>query len=254
MQMRIRVTLFIGATLTLILAAGFFFQMPWAISIWPWPDGRLSYTFVASMQAAIAAAMLWIAFSGEIGAMAAGALNLSVMMAGLSISLLWAFIQGNQPSLLIYALGCFLFALFNIGLFVRIRQTPLQDTRLLPQPVRISFMIFILALVAVGTALVFQIPNVMPWPLKPDTSVVFGWMFLGDAFYFLYALIYPRWHNAKAPLWSFLAYDLVLIGPFLAYYPRVQPEWVTSLVVYIAILVYSGCLAIYYLFINKHTR
>jgi len=93
---------------------------------------------------------------------------------------------------------------------------------------------------------------IFPWALNPDSSVLFGCIFIGDAFYFLHGLLYPRWHNARGQLLSFLAYDLVLIGPFL--YETVEPDFFLNLVVYITVLVYSGLIAVYFLFVNRQTR
>ena len=53
---------------------------------------------------------------------------------------------------------------------------------------------------------------------------------------------------------AFLAYDLVLIPPYLALFPTVEPEHLTSLRIYMVVLFYSTALAVYYLFINKATR
>jgi hypothetical protein len=64
----------------------------------------------------------------------------------------------------------------------------------------------------------------------------------------------PSWPFSRAQLWSFLAYDLVLIGPLVAHIRAVPPELLSNLLIYIAILVYSGGLAIYYLFLNRATR
>jgi len=165
-----------------------------------------------------------------------------------------------------YAIGCGLFVLFNILLFFWSRSIPIRDPRPTPWPVRISFAVFIVVLVAVGTALILKTPRIFPWPLNPDSSVVFGWMFLGDAFYFLYALLNARWQYARAQLWSFLAYDLVLIGPFIRRFSTINPalnpeadpalyqDLFNSLTVYTAVLIYSGLLAIYYLLLNAKTR
>jgi hypothetical protein len=150
---------------------------------------------------------------------------------------------------------CGLFALFNLLLFLWSRKWGNRpNAQPTPGFVRVSYVIFILVLLAVGAALILKIPNTFPWPLKPESSVVFGWMFVGDAFYFLYALLYPGWPNARAQLWSFLAYDLVLIGPFIGHFSNVKPESRNSLIVYTAVLVYSGLLAIYYLFLHRTTR
>jgi hypothetical protein len=85
-------------------------------------------------------------------------------------------------------------------------------------------------------------------------SVVVGWMFLGAAFYFFYALLRPSWVNSAGQLAGFLAYDVVLIVPFLTRLPTTPPQNRLGLTVYTAVVLYSGLLAIYYLFINKPTR
>jgi len=75
-----------------------------------------------------------------------------------------------------------------------------------------------------------------------------------DAFYFLYGLLVPRWHHALGQLLNFLAYDLVLIVPFLWLFKTAKPEYVFSLIVYVAVLIYSGAIAVYFLFVNSQTR
>jgi hypothetical protein len=231
----------------LVLAAGYFWQWPWALATWPWPDGPLSYTFIAAIQAAIAAALLWIGVSGEWGALAGGALNLVVMMAGLTVF----FLAVGLP---VYATICGLFALFNVALFWWSHRLPLRDSRSTPNLVRWSFVVFTAVLLLVGIALVLRVPIIFPWPLNADSSVIFGLIFIGDAFYFLYAVLRPRWHYAVAPLWSFLAYDLVLLPRFIPHFGAVKPEHALSLYLYTAVLLYSAALAIYYLFIHRQTR
>jgi hypothetical protein len=120
-------------------------------------------------------------------------------------------------------------------------------------PVRVSFGIFVASLLFAGGALVLRLP-IFPWDLNPDSSVVFGCIFLGDAFYFIHALSRPRWGDTCGQLLSFLAYDLVLIVPFVLLFDTVKPERMFSLIIYTAVLVYSSGLAIYYLFIHPHTR
>jgi hypothetical protein len=120
-------------------------------------------------------------------------------------------------------------------------------------PVRVSFGIFIASLFLASGALILRMP-VFPWDLNPDSSVIFGCIFFGDAFYFLYGLFRPRWGNAFGQLLSFLAYDLVLIVPFVLLFDTVKPDRMFSLVVYTAVLVYSGGLAVYYLLIDPQTR
>lgn len=248
----------------LVLAWGFMTQAAWATYWWPIPDGPLSYTFVASMQAAIAAAMLWIGITQSWHMLVAGAINLFVMLSGTALYL-WsapeviATLRQQQPteshldsSTLVIAVT--IFALFNLGLLFWARRFRLTDPRPMPLGLRIAFAIFVLALVTVGGALVMQTPNVFPWRLSAPTAALFGWMFLGDAFYFLYALLAPRWGNAATQLWSFLAYDLVLIPPFLRRFSTVEAELQPSLIIYTAILCFSAAVAIYYLLLAPATR
>jgi hypothetical protein len=133
-------------------------------------------------------------------------------------------------------------------------RSPVRKEDPLPFMVKFSYALFILVLVVVGTALILKRPNTFPWPLKPETSVMIGLIFIGDAFYFLYGLLRPYWPYSRAQLWSFLVYDLVLIVPFLDHLGKVQPELRMSLVSYIAVLVYSALIAIYYLFIYPQRR
>ena len=55
------------------------------------------------------------------------------------------------------------------------------------------------------------------------------------------------WGAARGPLVEFLAYNLVLIIPFIPLRPN-APEWrYPSLIVYKIVLIYSGSMATYYL-------
>ncbi|RIK36621.1 MAG: hypothetical protein DCC55_26765 [Chloroflexi bacterium] len=259
MDLVVRILLVLGGIGVLALAAIFAFQREWAAALWFWGDSPLSFYFIAAMQAAIAAAMLWIGLSGELAALAPGALNLFVMMAGLAVSLY--FIDLGD-----YAIACALFTLFNLFLFLWARRIPLRDEQPLPNPVRYSYWLFVVILAGVGLALLLGVEGVLPWNFgeeNANTPILFGWMFFGDAFYFLYALLYPRWHNAVAQMLSFLAYDLVLLGPFLIRWPwirdlvggpRLPDDRLDNLVVYTLILLYSGALGVYYLLINPKTR
>ena len=77
---------------------------------------------------------------------------------------------------------------------------------------------------------------------------------MGNASYFIHGVTHPRWHHALGQLLSFLAYDLVLIFPFLSLFKTVQPEYLINLIIYVAVLFYSGAIAVYFLFVNPRTR
>jgi hypothetical protein len=159
----------------------------------------------------------------------------------------------GRSNMLPFGLASILIALASGATFLWSRRLPLTGIRPTPNLVRVSFGIFTISLLLASGALILHKP-VFPWDLNPDSSVVFGCIFLGDAFYFLYALLRPYWGNAFGQLLSFLAYDLALIVPFVMLFDTVKPERIFGLVVYIAVLVYSGGLAVYYLLINPPTR
>ena len=64
----------------LALAAGFFFQTAWAKGLWPLPDGRLSYSFMAAILAGTALPLIWVGLAGEVGALGSGALGVYYLM------------------------------------------------------------------------------------------------------------------------------------------------------------------------------
>jgi hypothetical protein len=248
----IRTLTLIGGLVILMLAFGFIFRVPLVLSLWPWEDGRYSYLFIGSILAAVSAAALWIGWTGELGAFPAGSLNIFVIALTASVYFFNLTSRGRS-NMLVFGLASILMALASAAAFFWSRRLPLTDSRPTPMPVRVSFGIFIVTLFLAGGALILRMP-VFPWDLNPDSSVIFGCIFLGDAFYFLYGLFRPRWGNALGQLLSFLAYDLVLIVPFVLLFDSVKPERMLNLIVYIAVLVYSSGLAIYYLLVNPRTR
>lgn len=242
----------VSGLVVLVFAFGFIFRLPFAIAVWPWEDGRYSYLFIGSILAAISAAALWVGWTGEFGVLPAGTLNIFVIALTTSIYFFTLAAQG-RTNLTIYGLLSALSAVVSLIAFFWSLRIPLTDSRPMPKLVRVSFWIFIASLFLAGGALILQAP-IFPWALNPDSSVIFGCIFLGDAFYFLYGMFRPQWHNALGQLLSFLAYDVVLIVPFLGLLNTVEPERYVNLIVYTAVLIYSGGLAVYYLFINPQTR
>jgi hypothetical protein len=243
----------IGGLFTLILAICFVFQRPIATNLWPWPDGRYSHLFIGSILAAASVAMLWIGWTGDLGVLPAGSLNFLVIAAMTSIYFFQLTFQENRPNMIPFGIASLLTATASGISFLLSHRLPFSDPRPTPLPVRISFGIFIVSLLFAGGALISGV-QVFPWTLNSDSSTIFGCIFMGDAFYFLYGLFRPRWQNAFGQLLSFLVYDLVLIVPFLSLFNTVKPEHLVSLVVYVTILIYSGALAVYFLFINSQTR
>lgn len=254
MDRSLRYVFVILGCLSFILAVCFCFQVPWTLSFWPWANSSLPYTFLGAITAAIGGSLLWVGLSGEFGTLVGGAINLMLFYTGLGSSLFLLFLSNADQRLLAGALFCAIGALLSLGVFLWVRHYPLLDQRPTPRPVRISFGIFAAILLLVGSGVLLQIPNVYAWKLNEETSMLLGWFFIGACSYFLYGLLYPRWPNACGQLWSFLAYDLVLLGPFFLHFAVATPAQRPSLIINTIVLLYSAGLAIYYLLIQKETR
>jgi plastocyanin len=216
----------------------------------------LGSIFIASMLAAVALPLIWIGLSGELGAARGGALNLLVSFGGLSVHLLGLAIAGGGTKLWVYAAISALAVPASLAVYLFVRKIPLQDPRPVPPLVRGSFAVFAGFLLVVGYLLLRAAPTAFPWPLAPEVAIVHGWLFLGASVYFMHGLLRPGWANAKGQLLGFLAYDVVLVVPYLLHTRHVLPEHRLSLGVYLAVIGYSGLLAIWYLLIRPagHSR
>ncbi|MBC8171632.1 MAG: hypothetical protein H7X77_08160 [Anaerolineae bacterium] len=237
------------------------FIQRWSITrdAWPWTGtysslNELSSIFIASIAAATAGSLLWTVWMGEIAAAAGGGINLAITFGGSGLFFAQNYLSTGNPRLLVAAIIS-LFLVINSLLILRIgHHIPFKDQRPQPRLVRYSFMVFVALLMIVGVSLVLKIPGVFPWTISVEASVVYGWIFVGAGLYFAYALTRPGWANTGGQLAGFLAYDLVLLYPFLVYLPNVPDRFRFSLILYIVTLLYSTALAIYYLFINPATR
>jgi hypothetical protein len=259
MNRTFRTFLFIVAIVQIIFAIGFVLRVPAAIELWMsiLPGATpLSLAFVGSIFAAAGASTLWcLVVLSEDGALAGIGLDYLTILIPVSIfTLQIAAIEGGTP-ILIFAVLCVLGVVFGGVLFFLSRNIPIRDPRPQPRLVRISFAIFVVALLIVGGSMVLKVPNVLPWPLSVNESVIYGWMFLGAAAYFAYSLLRPSWGNSAGQLAGFLAYDLVLVIPFLTRFGSgIPPQFMLGHIIYTVVVLYSGALAIYYLFINRETR
>jgi len=240
--------------LQLLFAVAFFLQWPPAIRLWPFAGTTpLTYVLLASFFAAAAASTWWPIFSRNDGALAGVGLDYAVILAPMAGYTAGLGLRGGGAKFYAVGAACLVGAIFGVWLFRWSRHRPLTAGLPMPPLVRWSFVAFIVALLYASTRLLLHIPT-LPWPLTPELSTIAGCLFLGAAAYFVYGLLRPSWANAAGQLAGFLAYDLVLIVPLLARLPAVDPQFRASLIIYTIVVVYSGLLAIYYLFINAKTR
>ena len=248
-----RVTIARIGALELALAAGFFFRADWALALWPVPDTPMSYAFIAAITAGGAAPLIWVALSGDLGALAGYGLSFGVMYAGMAAVALWLFASTGGLALLRFGLAMAALAVGCLALLAAFRR-PLSLGQRMPRPVRYAFAAEVVVLAGAGTLLVLRVPNILPWRLSEASSMLYGWVFLGLALYYLYAVAKPLWGHALGPLLGFLIYDMVLCAPLFARYASLQPEHRLGQVAASIIIVFSGALGLYYLLVEPSTR
>ncbi len=250
----IRMALAAGGVVVLSVSVVFLLAPDWAQYLWPWEMSRLSRIFIASILAASAIPVIWAGLTDEIAAVASGSIDLSVMYALMAIYLLVLGAEAPNVGATLLGVASVAFAVGLAMLFIWSERIPFRDRRPMPRPVFLSFWAFASVLMVVGTLLALGVPNIFPWPLARDTSAMYGFIYLGAAAYFVYGIAKPVWGNAKGQLLGFLAYDVVLIPPFLRHFSTVRPEMRMSLIVYTTVLFVSAAIAIHYLFLNSATR
>lgn len=235
--------LVVGA-LMLVLAIGFSFNMAWVSPFWPWPDGRLSFLFVGSVLGALGAGSLYVGATREFRAAIGGGITFAIAGAAFCLYLGW-FGPATVPGIHPLAFGAM--ALIGLLVLVTSLNAPAGETRRPPIAVILSCWVFAAALLIAAVMLVLRYPHVFPWPLSPDTSSLYGWMFFALSANHAYVAWRGTRSDAIVSLIAFLVYDLILIGPFVAHFGAVKPEHLPSLVIYVAVLVYSGVLSVVYL-------
>ncbi len=239
----------------LLLTAGFFLQIPAVTALWPWEITRLSAIFIASILAAASIPVIWIGLSGERAAILGGSINFGLMYTGMALFCFQLYVADTtRTPILLFAIVSTVFGATCWYLAYTTWDIPFIDTRPTPPLVRYSFVAFAIVLLLVGGAMVRQVPNILPWALSIELSVMYGWIFIGAMTYFIYAVYKPMWANARGQLLGFLAYDIVLIVPFVQRFATVPDDLRNSLILYTAVIVYSALLALYFLFINQATR
>lgn len=255
MSPRVRWLLLAVAAAQAVFALVFWFQLPLVGAIWPWPaTSPLSATFIASIFAAAAASTAWCAVFRRERALAGIALDYLVIFVPFTLFSALRAAQGAGTGVAAFAVACGFGVVIGAGILRYSLRFGWRNAAPAPALARVSFAVFVVALVLAGSLLVLGTPNVLPWTVTPDLSVLFGFIFLGAAAYFVFALAQPVADNVPGQLAGFLLYDVVLLGPFLVRLPTIDDAFRLSLLVYLAALIYSTVLALYYLLLHPTTR
>jgi len=110
-----------------VLAVGFFFQQAWTKSLWPVPDTRLSYAFIAAILAGGGAPLIWAGLSGKLASLAGYGISFGIMYAGMGISALLFYLRDRNPALVWFAFVMGVLAVAGGIIFMRTR--PIAENR-----------------------------------------------------------------------------------------------------------------------------
>lgn len=254
MPRELRIAASLYASVALVLAIGFGFQLEWATRLWPWTEGRLTYIFLSSILAVVAASVATWVYTDEPAEGQALSLVTFIAATAGAIQFARVYARVDEDQLLAAAIVFALAALVSAAIAVWSFRHSFRDTVPTPKILRWTFAVYVAALVITGIAMIATVETIFPWPLNPDSSVLFGWVFLGAAVYFLHAVLVPYRNNARGQLAGFLAYDIVLIAPFLRHFSDVADDRFLSLLTYTAVIIFSGAIAVYYLFFDPRLR
>jgi len=236
-----------------LAAVAFIGQWQLVLDLWPFTGTTsLTFIFVAAILAAAAASQIWAAATENYGAMAGIGLDYVAIFTPLTFICI-GLDTADHITPIILATLCAITALFGLALAVWASRIPIDPKPRQPRLVRWSFVVFVVGLFVVGGLTIVGTPDIIPWSITQQLGQVVGWMFIGAALYFVYGVIVPSWLNSAGQLLGFLAYDVVLILPFAVRLGTSPTQFFVGLVVYIVVLLYSGTLAFYYLFINRPT-
>lgn len=214
-QARFRFACLASALVVAVFSAGLYREAEWATSLLPWPDVRMTYIFLASIGASIAAPTAWAAWRNEPGALDAIAFELTVGAPITGAYFLWLAVDWRDREVAASGIGFLLTGAIAAIVYRHTRTIPIRDPRRLPAVFRGTFAAFCGLLVVLGSLLALQRPNIFPWDIPPQTSTLIGLIFLSAALLFAFIVARPMWAYGEMALAAFLAYDLVLFVPYV---------------------------------------
>lgn len=271
-ESNIRIATGVMAVLWGLATLGLLLESPLVTWLWPWDGARMTYIWLASIAAAVAAPLAWSCLINEPAALAGTSLDGAAIGSLATIALIVMAIERDENRLFIYAavtLGSSFLAWMTYRLF---DPWPVQDPTPQPRLPRMMFYALVAILIPLGLLLLFRVGNMFPWTLPSETSSLIGGIFIGAATYFAYGLRRSEWVHMGGQLAGLLAYDVVLAVPYwqeIVAGDRIDGSGSytyrginldgsgvnqSSLYVYTAVITVSGIVAAYYLFFDKRTR
>jgi hypothetical protein len=260
---RVRIVLGTVAAIQVVVGALFILHVPAVAGLLPFPGSSdVSDLFVASMLWAAAVPVGWCLFVRSDRAFTGIFLDYLVILLPVGVLSLGLGLRDGSGGPIALAVGAFAVSVFAAWMLRWARRHPWRSAQPTPRPVLGAFAIFVGTLVIVGGLLIAGTPGILPWPVTRTLSTLYGLMFLGAAAYFAYGLVDRRWENAGGQLAGFLAYDVVLIVPFVvrlvtgepSYYGTTGETLRLNLIGYTLVIAFSAAVAVVYLFVVPETR
>jgi hypothetical protein len=200
---------------------------------------------------------LYIGATGKLAPAVTSAINYMLVFGGTGILYLQLYFQGadsaSQPMLIVIGVFSLLVALISIFLFLSVRDIPVSDPTPMPKALRIAVMVITLFVGMTSVSLIVFKINLLPWGGTTLFGLLYGWLFAGTGASLLYGLVRNKWEIVSAQLLAFLAYDIVLIPPFIDFFNKVQADKLPGFIVYFGFVTGSAIVAVYYLFFDRRT-
>lgn len=251
-ETRIRWLLAGMAAAVAMLGLAILASVPVATGAWPYTLEVLSYQFLAAVVLALAASLAWVAWSGELSALAGIGLTVAVSFGLMAVVLLT--LVGGESRLLVNLLLIAGVAALGVGGFQFGARRKPHDQRVTPAWARAFLGVLAVTLLLTGIAMLLRTPDIMPWAIDRASMQLIGALFVGDAAFFLYAVARPAWPNAAAAWLAFVVYDIVIVAPLLQHFSAVQDQQRLSLTVHVAVVLATLLVGLFALFVNRSTR
>src|SRR5690349_7112599 len=130
MTRTVRLIMLMAAVGQIIVAIGFFAQMPWTDIFWPFDyTESLSFIFMASIAGAAGASTLWCLYTREDAGFAGIGLDYVAIFGPLAVLCIQKYSRIPDKDLILLIVAGFAGVVFGIGLFLWSRRIPFHQTQ-----------------------------------------------------------------------------------------------------------------------------